>query len=168
MTKIVDSNMGGVATKPEGDWIRSQEYKRFRQVRHNHDTWTSRHDGNKGNEPVDGSPHWFRNTDGGEHAWNEGEAAKDKGEMARIQAERAKAYADHQPIIIDGYWHIWDDSQKKYVSSHSALITGDSFTEEEKAEMLDRISSPHIIGSTLVFPSTGDARIVGSTLILTK
>lgn len=168
MTKIVDSNMGLVATKPEGAWVRAQEYKRFQQVTHNHDTWTSKHNGNKGNEPVDNSAHWFRNTDGGEHAWNEGETAKAKGEQARIQADRAKGYAEHQPKIINGYWHVWDETTQQYVSSHSALITGDSFTEEEKNEMLDRISSPHIIGSTLVFPSTSDARIVGSTLILTK
>ena len=168
MTEYVDNNLGGVATSPGGSWGPDVNYPQFKQVTHNHDTWTSKKNGNHGHEPQDNSAWWFRNSDGGEHAWNEGETAKAKGEQARIQADRAKAYAEHQPKIINGYWHIWSETEKRYVSSHSALITGDSFTEEEKAEMLDRISSPHIIGSSLVFPAKGDARIEGSTLILTK
>ena len=141
MTEYVDNNLGSVATSPGGSWDPDANYPQFKQVTHNHDTWTSKKNGNKGHEPQDNSEWWFRNSDGGKHAWDEGEAAKAKGQFAQEQGLRAK---------------------------NSALITGDSFTEEEKAEMLDRISSPHIIGSSLVFPAKGDARIEGSTLILTK
>ena len=99
---------------------------------------------------------------------DEVEAIRDKGNYAQSQGDRAKGYAEHYPKVIDGFWWIWSESENDYVCSHQAVLTPALFPEDELANMLNSISSPKIIGSTLVFPAAADARIVGSTLILTK
>lgn len=166
MTKYVDNNIGSVATSPGGSWDPDANYPQFKQVTHNHDTWTSKKNGNHGHEPQDNSEWWFRNSDGGKHAWDEGEAAKAKGQFAQEQGLRAKNFSDHPPKIISGWWYCWSESQNDYVKTIEADINISEFTEEQLAALMERAVRPHVSGSTLVFPSSTGVSVTGSTLNL--
>lgn len=84
---------------------------------------------------------------------------------SKQQGDRAKDYAEHQPIVVDGYWHIWNEELQEYVSSHQAVPTPDMFTDEEKEWMLDHMITPRMEGTHLVFPASTAINVVGTHLV---
>lgn len=165
---FVDTNLGKVSSSPSGAYDPNRNYLRNEEVLYDHDSWISKHANNINNTPADGSIHWFRSTNGGKHAWEEGESAKAKGIFAEQQANRAKDFSDHPPKIVGGWWYCWKESSNSYVKTIEADIDISNFTEDQLTRLMERSIRPHVSGSTLIFPATTGVSVVGSTLILTR
>lgn len=125
MTKIIDTNMGKVATSPsadnDGQYSELLTYKRYEMVLYDHDSWVSKKDGNKGHTPADGSQWWFRATNGGKYAYEQGQAAyqskqaadasKSAADQATADANAAAALADEvarHPSLVDAFGWIYE------------------------------------------------------------
>ena len=95
MTKIIDTNMGKVATSPssdnDGQYSDLISYKRYEMCLYDYDSWVSKKDGNKGHTPADGSPWWFRATKGGKYARQVADQAVSKANAATALAENVNA-----------------------------------------------------------------------------
>lgn len=74
--------------------------------------------------------------------------AKDAADNADTQAAEAEFQAGRARTYLDNL--------------------GNELTEDAKAQMLERLLTPHVEGSTLVFPANSSARVSGSTLILAE
>ena len=100
MTKIIDTNMGKVATSPSNDnngqYSDQITYKRYEMTLHDYDAWVSKKDGNKGHTPVDGSPWWFRATNGGKYARQVADQAVSDAGTATTHAENVNAVLSTQ------------------------------------------------------------------------
>ena len=125
MTKIIDTNMGKVATSPssdnDGQYSELITYKRYEMVLYDRDSWVSKKDGNKGHTPADGSQWWFRATNGGKYAYQQGQAAaasKQAADDAKAAADQATADANaaaalaqevaSHPSMIDAFGWIYE------------------------------------------------------------
>ncbi len=146
MERIINSNLGKVATSPDGSYDSNREYMRFQMTLYDHDSWVSKKDGNKGHTPADGSEWWYRATHGGKHAYEEGETAKEKGNTAQQQGNTtqeqgnvaqqkgneahtmalfAQLMAQHPPVIgksLPG--HAADDNWWYYFVPNAAYTDG--------------------------------------------
>lgn len=95
MTKIIDTNMGKVATSPssdnDGQYSDLISYKRYEMCLYDYDSWVSKKDGNKGHTPADGSPWWFRATKGGKYARQVADQAVSEANAATALAENVNA-----------------------------------------------------------------------------
>ena len=110
--------------------------------------WLSLEDNNTGHAlpgyNADGSAKvsdWWRCIVNVRRATVAAENADTQAAEAQLQAGRAKTYLDS----LD-----------------------DEITEDAKAQMVMWMLTPHVEGSTLVFPTNSVARVSGSTLILTE
>ena len=146
-----ERDAGLVGLKPDGPWTSTREYSRLECVLHNHDSWVSLKSGNKNNEPTDGSAYWMRQTEGGQHSYEQGEAAKAKGNTAQQQgakaeeqgndaeqkgetaeaqgkeaerqAERCETLADHpDEIRSDGYIYHWNTETKQMEKTSRRVV----------------------------------------------
>ena len=90
----VEVTLGKVGVTPQGDWSASYNsgngYAKLDEVKHDHDTWTSKVDGNKA-EPGTDATKWFRNTDSGSAAYEAAQTALSAAATATEQAEAAHA-----------------------------------------------------------------------------
>ena len=110
--------------------------------------WLSQKDGNRGHAlpgyNADGSAksnEWWRCIVNVKRAMDAADNADTQAAEAEFQAGRARTYLDN---------------------------LGNELTEDAKAQMLERLLTPHVEGSTLVFPANSSARVSGSTLILAE
>ena len=110
--------------------------------------WLSQKDGNCGHAlpgyNADGSAksnEWWRCIVNVKRAKDAADNADTQAAEAESQASRARTYLDN---------------------------LGNEITEDAKAQMLERLLTPHVEGSTLVFPANSSARVSGSTLILAE
>lgn len=110
--------------------------------------WLSLEDGNRGHAlpgyNADGSAksnEWWRCIVNVKRAKDAADNADTQAAEAEFQAGRARTYLDN---------------------------LGNELTEDAKAQMLERLLTPHVEGSTLVFPANSSARVSGSTLILAE
>ena len=72
-TRTID--LGPVAVVPKGNWDANYDYELLNMVQYDHDSWISLAMHNRGNAPAAGSAYWFRSTDGGKYAYEQGQAA---------------------------------------------------------------------------------------------
>lgn len=110
--------------------------------------WLSQKDDNRGHAlpgyNADGSAksnEWWRCIVNVKRAKDAADNADTQAAEAEFQAGRARTYLDN---------------------------LGNELTEDAKAQMLERLLTPHVEGSTLVFPANSSARVSGSTLILAE
>ena len=72
-TRTVD--LGPVAVVPKGAYDGNYDYELLNMVQYDRDSWISLAMHNKGHVPADGSQWWFRSTNGGKYAYEQGQAA---------------------------------------------------------------------------------------------
>ncbi len=77
-TQTKTTRAGKVGVTPKGAWSatynNSQGYDLLDEVLHQHDSWISTAEANR-DEPSASSAKWFRSTDGGQYAYQQGQAA---------------------------------------------------------------------------------------------
>lgn len=146
----MDIDFGQILPKPTGE--RWASGRRFMAAETCYDEyyseWLSIEDNNIGHAlpgyNADGTPKesdWWHCLVNMKKVSEATDHANTQGNYAKQQGDRSKTYLDQLDAEID---------------------------DEVKAQMIQKMLSPHVEGSTLVFPSTSVAKVEGSTLILTE
>ena len=146
----MDIDFGQILPKPTGvRWTAGRVFSASETCYDDYDSeWLSLDDNNIGHAipgydsnglPVDSD--WWHCLVNMKKVSSATSHANTQGDYAKQQGDRSKTYLDQLDAEID---------------------------DEVKAQMIQTMLSPHVEGSTLVFPSTSVARISQSTLILTE